>query len=65
MALAATYTVIGPFSTSSTVLYTAPTGYQRDLDPHQRRYRCGLRGRFHCRDRRDGLQDRVGRVAWS
>ena len=31
MALAATYTVIGPFSTTSTVLYTAPTGYQRDL----------------------------------
>ena len=31
MAIAASYTVIGPFSTSSTVLYTAPTGYQRDL----------------------------------
>ena len=31
MALAATYTAVGPFSTSSTVLYTAPTAYQRDL----------------------------------
>jgi len=31
VAIAASYTVIGPFSTSSTVLYTAPTGYQRDL----------------------------------
>ena len=31
MAIAASYTLVGPFSTSSTVLYTAPTGYQRDL----------------------------------
>ena len=31
MAIAASYTVVGPFSTSSTVLYTAPTAYQRDL----------------------------------
>ena len=31
MPLAAPATVIGPFSTSSTVLYTAPTAYQRDL----------------------------------
>ena len=31
MAIAAPYTVIGPFSTTSTVLYTAPTAYQRDL----------------------------------
>ncbi len=31
MAIAAPYTAIGPFSTTSTVLYTAPTGYQRDL----------------------------------
>jgi hypothetical protein len=31
VAIAAPYTVIGPFSTSSTVLYTAPTAYQRDL----------------------------------
>ncbi len=31
MAIAAPYTVIGPFSTSSTVLYTAPTAYQNSL----------------------------------
>lgn len=31
MPLAAPATVVGPFSTTSTVLYTAPTGYQRDL----------------------------------
>ncbi len=31
MAIAATYTTVGPFSNSSTVLYTAPTAYQRDL----------------------------------
>ena len=31
MAIAASYTVVGPFSTTLTVLYTAPTGYQRDL----------------------------------
>ena len=31
MAIEAPYTVVGPFSTSSTVLYTAPTSYQRDL----------------------------------
>lgn len=31
MAIAAAYTTVGPFSTTSTVLYTAPTGYQRDL----------------------------------
>ena len=31
MAIAAPATAIGPFSTSSTVLYTAPTSYQRDL----------------------------------
>ena len=31
MAIAAPYTVIGPFSTTSTVLYTAPTAYHRDL----------------------------------
>lgn len=31
MAIEAPYTVVGPFSTSSTVLYTAPTTYARDL----------------------------------
>ena len=31
MAIEAPYTLVGPFSTSSTVLYTAPTSYQRDL----------------------------------
>jgi hypothetical protein len=31
VAIEAPYTVVGPFSTSSTVLYTAPTSYQRDL----------------------------------
>jgi hypothetical protein len=31
VAIEAAYTAIGPFSTSSTVLYTAPTAYQRDL----------------------------------
>ena len=31
MAIAATYTTVGPFSNTSTVLYTAPTAYQRDL----------------------------------
>ena len=31
MPLAAPVTAIGPFSTTSKVLYTAPTAYQRDL----------------------------------
>jgi hypothetical protein len=31
VALSAPETVVGPFSTTSTVLYTAPTSYQRDL----------------------------------
>lgn len=31
MALSATETIVGPFSTVSTVLYTAPTTYARDL----------------------------------
>jgi hypothetical protein len=31
VAIEAPYTVVGPFSTSSVVLYTAPTTYARDL----------------------------------
>lgn len=31
MALSAPETIVGPFSTTSTVLYTAPTTYARDL----------------------------------
>jgi hypothetical protein len=31
VALAAPVTVVGPFSTTSTILYSAPTTYQRDL----------------------------------
>lgn len=31
MAIEAPYTAVGPFSSASTVLYTAPTTYARDL----------------------------------